>query len=71
MGILQKNLAEFLRGSQIKLEITGFDLDGFERAMHRDLSSRLTAIQGIVYEDGELLSDSQKVEAVKQYLEEN
>ncbi|EOS66649.1 hypothetical protein [Oscillibacter sp. 1-3] len=71
MGILQKNLSEFLRGSQIKLEITGFDMDGFEKAMHRDLSSRLTAIQGIVYEDGDVLSDSQKIEAVKQYLEQN
>ena len=71
MGILQKNLSEFLRGSQIKLEITGFDMDGFEKAMQRDLSSRLTAIQGIVYEDGDVLSDSQKIEAVKQYLEQN
>lgn len=66
MDILRKNLVEFLRRSQIKLEITGFDMDGFERAMHRDLSSRLNDIEGIVFEDDDLLSDSQKIEAVKQ-----
>ena len=30
MNILRKNFAEFLRKSQIKLEITGFDMDAFE-----------------------------------------
>nr|WP_326127689.1 hypothetical protein [uncultured Oscillibacter sp.] len=69
MDILRKNFAEFLRGSRIKLEITGFDMDGFEKAMHRDLSSCLNDIGGIVYEDEELLSDAQKVEAVKRRLE--
>ena len=71
MDIVRKNFAEFLRKSGIRLEITGFDMDGFERAMHRDLGGRLTAIQGIVYEDGGLLSDVQKIEAIKQYLEQN
>ena len=65
MNILRKNFAEFLRKSQIKLEITGFDMDAFERAMHRDLSSRLNAIESIVREDGELLSDARKLEAIK------
>ncbi len=70
MDILRKNFAEFLRKSQIKLEITGFDMDGFEKAMRRDLSGRLNEIGGIVYEDGGRLSDSQKVEAVKRCLEQ-
>ena len=65
MNILRKNFAEFLRKSQIKLEITGFDMDAFERAMHRDLSSRLNAIESIVREDGELLSDARKIEPIK------
>ncbi len=69
MDILRKNFAEFLRKSQIKLEITGFDMDGFERAMHRDLSGRLNNIGAIVYEDDDLLSDSEKVEAIKRCFE--
>ena len=40
-------------------------MDAFERAMHRDLSSRLNAIESIVREDGELLSDARKIEAIK------
>ena len=43
--ILRKYFADYLGRSQIKLDITGFDMDGFEKAMHRELSHRLGMIQ--------------------------
>lgn len=65
MDILQKNLSQYLRKSKINLEITGFDMEAFEKAMHRDLSSQLNKIALIAYEDRDLMSDAQKIEAIK------
>lgn len=69
MDILRKNFAEFLRGSRIKLEITGFDMDGFEKAMHRELSHRLGMIQGIILEDNVTSTDTEKVAAIRSLFE--
>ena len=60
--------SQYLRGSHINLEITGFDMDAFEKAMHRELSSQLNKIAYIAYEDRALMSDAQKIEAIKMCL---
>ena len=68
MKILRMILAQFLRRSQIKIEISGFDMDGFSAAMHRELSHALSDIAGCVYADG--MTDKEKVEAIRVRLEE-
>ena len=68
INILEKSLSQYLRGSHINLEITGFDMDAFEKAMHRELSSQLNKIAYIAYEDRALMSDAQKIEAIKMCL---
>ena len=43
-------------------------MDAFEKAMHRELSSQLNKIAYIAYEDRALMSDAQKIEAIKMCL---
>ena len=65
MNILRKNFAEFLRKSQIKLEITGFDMDGFQQAVRQRSKCRLRMIEDIVFTDDDIASDAEKVESIK------
>ena len=67
--ILRKYFADYLGRSQIKLDITGFDMDGFEKAMHRELSHRLGMIQGIILEDNVTSTDTEKVAAIRSLFE--
>ena len=70
MNLFERTLLNYLRGSKIKVEVTGFDLDGFDKAMHRELSYRLGIIEGIIFEDGEDSSDAEKVAAIKRLFEQ-
>lgn len=69
MDILRKNFAEFLRGSRIKLEITGFDMDGFEKLLRQRLKYQLETIEHIVFADDDSTSDSEKVQAIKELFQ--
>ena len=71
MKILRTILAEFLRSSQIKVEISGFDMEGFSKAVHGELSRRLNDIQCLAFEDGDLMSDSEKIAAIKKCFEQD
>ena len=71
MDILRLTLAEFLRKSYIKVEITGFDTDAFSKALHRELRRRLDAIEYIAFDDSGLMSDAEKIATIKAYFEED
>lgn len=70
MNLFERTLLTFLRNSKIKLEVTGFDMDGFHKAMRQVLRDRLDAIECIAFEDSDLMSDAQKVAAIKLCFEE-
>ena len=65
MNYFERMLLNYLRDSKIRMEITGFDMDGFESAVHDALKLRLDAIECIVFEDGGAASDAQKVAAIR------
>lgn len=70
MELLRSILADFLRGSQIKVEISGFDMDGFSSAVNRELRSKLDHIAYYALEDEGILSDAEKLAAIRMYLED-
>lgn len=70
MKLLRSILAEFLRSSQIKVEISGFDMDGFSSAVNRELRSKLDHIAYYALEDEGILSDAEKLAAIRMYLED-
>jgi len=63
MKILRMILAEFLRKSQIKVEISGFDLEKFSEAVRDEWNLELCEIESYVWNDE--LTDSEKIEAIK------
>jgi len=66
MRILRLILAEFLRGSQIKIEITGFDVEKFHKAVRDEWNLELCEIEFYVWNDE--MPDSEKIEAIKECL---
>ena len=70
MTLFERTLLRFLSQGKIKMELTGFDMDGFDKAMHREVRYRLGIIQGIIYDDLETLSDAEKVAVIKRLFDE-
>lgn len=70
MTLFERTLLRFLFEGKIKMELTGFDMDGFDKAMHREVRYRLGTIQSIIYDDLEDLSDTEKVAAIKRLFDE-
>jgi len=66
MKTLRLILAEFLRKSQIKIEITGFDVEKFQKAVHDEWNLELCEIEAYVWNDE--MTDSEKIEALKECL---
>ncbi len=66
MKILRLILAEFLRGSQIKIEIAGFDMEKFHKALRDECYLDLCEIEDCVWNDE--MTDSEKIEAIKECL---
>ncbi len=66
MKILRLILAEFLRRSQVKIEITGFDVEEFHKAVHDEWNLELCEIESYVWNDE--MTDSEKIEAIKASL---
>ena len=58
MTAIEGILFQYLRSSRIKVEISGFDMESFSEAMHRELSRRLDDIQCIAFEDEDLMTNS-------------
>ena len=69
MTLFERTLLRFLHDGKIKMELTGFDMDGFDKAMNREVRYRLGTIQSIIYDDLEDLSDAEKVAAIKLLFE--
>ena len=65
MSYFEKMLLIYLQNSQLKMKITGFDIDGFKKAIQEESKRRLEVIEQIVFEDSDICSDAQKVEAIK------
>ena len=70
MTAIEGILFQYLRSSRIKVEISGFDMESFSEAMHRELSRRLDDIQCIAFEDEDLMTNSEKIAAIKGALRE-
>lgn len=67
MKILRLILAELLRSSQVKVEISGFDVDGFSKAACWELGRRLDEIGAYAF-DGSM-TDGEKLAAIRACLE--
>ena len=70
MNLFELTLLRFLRESKVQMEINGFDMEGFGKAMHRELSDRLDTIQCIILEDSETSSATEKIAAIKRLFDE-
>ena len=68
MKIVYTVLAQFLQRGQVNVEISGFDMEGFSAAMHRELSGTLAEIAGYAFEDR--MTDREKVAAIQARLAE-
>lgn len=66
MNYFEKMLLNYLRDSKIKLEITGFDVNGFEKAIQEETKRRLDMIEYIAFEDDDIASDTEKIASIKQ-----
>ena len=71
MRYFDKILLAFLLNSKIKMEVTGFDMDGFKGAVEEEGKRRLEMIESIIYLEDDLMADSEKVSTIKQYFKED
>ena len=62
MKMLERILLRYLVNSKVKMEITGFDMKEFSKAMHLELKELLETIESIILEDA---PDSNKVTSIK------
>ena len=63
--ILRKHFADYLSRSQIKLDITGFDMDAFSKAVNEDLKNRLDTVEYVAFEDEAVMSSDQKIQVIQ------
>lgn len=68
MNYFEKMLLNYLRSSKIKMEITGFDMDGFEKLLHQELKRQLESIEHIVFSD-DFTSDAERVQSIKELFQ--
>lgn len=65
MRYFDKMLLNYLLNSKLKMEITGFDMDRFEKTLYHQLKRRLEAIEHIIFAD-EFISDAERVESIRE-----
>lgn len=68
MNYFDKMLLAFLLNSKIKMEVTGFDTDGFEKLLHQELKRQLESIEYIVFSD-DFTSDTEGVQSIKELFQ--
>lgn len=68
MNYFDKMLLAFLLNGKIKMEITGFDMDGFEKLLHQQLKRQLESIEYIVFSD-DFTSDAERVQSIKELFQ--
>lgn len=71
MTLFERTLLNHLLRGRIELKVTGFDMESFERAMHRELRQRLDTIECITFEDDGVISDTEKIKAIKLCFQED
>lgn len=65
MNYFEKLLLIHLWDGELETKITGFDMEGFQKALKDEGKRRLEIVEQIVFEDSDLRSDAQKVAALK------
>ena len=65
MNYFEKILLTYLWDGELETKLTGFDMEGFQKALNDEGKRRLEIVEQIVFEDDDLRSDAQKVEALK------
>ena len=65
MNYFEKLLLIYLRDCKIEMEINGFDMEGFEQTLRQERKYRLEMIEELVFEDDDIMSDTEKVAALK------
>lgn len=68
MNYFEKMLLAFLLNSKIKMEVTGFDMDGFEKLLHQELKRQLESIEYIVFSD-DFTSDAERVQSIRELFQ--
>lgn len=65
MNYFEKLLLTHLWSGKLETKITGFDIEGFQKAVEDESKRRLELVESIVYEDEDIISDAEKVKAIK------
>lgn len=71
MNYFEKILLNYLWDGQLEMKITGFDVEGFKQAVQQESKSRLEAVEDIAFLDDDLMTDAEKVEAIKKLCQNN
>ena len=71
MNYFERILLTHLWDGQLETKITGFDMEGFQKALNDEGKRRLELVEQIVFEDDDLISDAQTVEALKLCFEKD
>ena len=69
MNYIEKTLLRFLRGNKIKIELVGFDMNGFTEALRCEWKQRLDLVEGVVFEDESDFRDEEKITILKGFFE--
>lgn len=69
MNYFERTLLNFLSSGKLKMDITGFDQDGFSKAVQQESKRRLDMIEYIVFQDSDHVSDAEKIASVKRLFQ--
>lgn len=69
MNYFEKLLLNYLRNGRLEMTITGFDMEGFKQAVQQEIKDRLEAVEDIAFLDDDLMTDAEKVEAIKKLFQ--
>ena len=65
MNYFEKLLLTHLWDGELETKITGFDMEGFQKAVEDESKRRLEMVEGIIFADDDIVSDAEKVKAIQ------
>lgn len=65
MDYFERLLLMRLWDGDLEMKITGFDAERFRAAVEDESKRRLELVESIAFEDDDIISDAEKVEAIK------
>ena len=65
MNYFEKLLLTHLWDGELETKITGFDMEGFQKAVEDESKRRLEMVEGIIFADDVIVSDAEKVKAIQ------